>query len=194
MIFIDQPLRILALALLIGRFIYWTYEEYRSYKEKPASQSFSIMILLKRFVVILCHLLLCLQLIGLTLLPYQNSLSNKLLGIVFIIMATIISYVARRELGNNWAPAAAYQIKKDQQLVTSGIYSYIRHPIYLGVVLTFLGVELIVGSYLVLLFMIIVPWVAYIQSKKEEKILIEHFGQQYKEYQKKTFLFLPYLL
>ncbi len=194
MIYFELPIRIIAIVLLGGRFIYWTIQERRANTEKPKKYGNQIGVLGKRLVITLLNLLLYFQLFGLQIVPYERSFANLVLGLMFIILATLVSILARRELGHNWAHAAEYQIKNQHLLVTTGIYEYIRHPIYLGVILTFLGVQFIVGSYLVLLFMILIPVLALIQAKKEERILVEHFGQEYIDYQKRSYLFLPYVL
>ncbi|MBP7967381.1 isoprenylcysteine carboxylmethyltransferase family protein [Candidatus Woesebacteria bacterium] len=194
MIFIDNAIRLLAVALIAFRLLYWMYEEYSATQTRTAVTKLSIMSLFWRLFTSAFHVFLIFQLFGLRILPYQNALSNRLLGIFMIILATAISYIARKQMGANWSHAAEYQIREGQQLVTGGIYGYIRHPIYLGFVLTGLGVQFMMGSYLLLLFMIVLPWIAYWQSKREEKILIAKFGKTYEEYKKNTYMFLPYLL
>ncbi|MBI5452967.1 isoprenylcysteine carboxylmethyltransferase family protein [Candidatus Gottesmanbacteria bacterium] len=104
-----------------------------------------------------------------------------------------ISVSARRVLGTNWAHAAEYQIKKDHELVTSGIYKYIRNPIYTGLVIAITGAELVAKSYLFIFFALFGFWVAYIQAKREEKILQEHFGKEYSDYMKKSKTLIPFI-
>lgn len=194
MIFFDNAIRLLAAALIASRIVYWIIEEYKLNNQKTPSITLSISSILKRLAISALHIFLIFQLFGLEIMSYQNAVSNTLLGISMIIMATGIGIFARRQLGDNWSHAAEYQIKRDHKLITTGIYAYIRHPIYLGLILTCLGVQLIVGSYLILLAMVVIPWICYFQSKKEETLLLRHFGKEYEAYQKRTYLFLPYLL
>ncbi len=194
MVFLEMPIRILTLILLLGRVIYWMIGEYRSHKTKPKTEKASFRSISQRSFIGLLNIFLYIQLIGYDIFPYENALSNVLLGFVLIIIATIISVFARHELASNWSHAAEYQIKENHKLIKTGIYAYIRHPIYLGVICTFLGVQFIVGSYLLLLFMILLPLMSFYQAKKEEKILLMHFGKEYEEYKKKTNYFLPFVL
>lgn len=180
--------------LLAGLVAYWIVSEFKSHQEKPKTESPNILSILQRIVAAVLYLFLFWQLMGHDFFGFKNMISNKLLGFVLIIFAVGVSVAARRELAANWTDAAEYQIKKDQKLVTTGIYSYIRHPIYLGVTCTFLGVQLLVGSYLLLFFMIVIPLFSYFQAKREEKMLVNYFGKEYEEYKMKTQLFLPYLL
>jgi protein-S-isoprenylcysteine O-methyltransferase Ste14 len=72
-------------------------------------------------------------------------------------------------------------------LVTHGIYSKIRHPIFMGVILVYLGVEFIFQSIygLLLVFFVLIPFYIY-SAIEEEKILSEKFKDEYTAYKKKT--------
>ena len=109
------------------------------------------------------------------------------------MLGFLISLSARISLGANWAHGAEYQIVKKQELITRGIYKFIRHPIYMGLLFAIIGIELIAHSYLVIPAVIAFCIGMYRQSKKEEKLLIKHFGSQYKDYMRKTKMFFPLL-
>ena len=72
-------------------------------------------------------------------------------------------------------------------LVTHGIYSKIRHPVFIGVILVYLGIELIFQSIygLLLVIFVLVPFYIY-SAIEEEKILAEKFKDKYTAYKKKT--------
>lgn len=74
------------------------------------------------------------------------------------------------------------------KFVKSGIYSKIRHPLYLGVKLIFLGLAISLRSIIGLLVVLIVLvlW-HYWREKQEEKFLIKRYGKRYLDYKKKTF-------
>jgi protein-S-isoprenylcysteine O-methyltransferase Ste14 len=123
----------------------------------------------------------------------KNNLSLYI-GFIFVCIGVGISIRARIDLGHNWAHAAEYQIKKDHELVTNGIYHAIRHPIYVGLLLALTGAALVAQSYTALIFFVIGGIGAYIQAKKEETILNDHFGSKYKTYMKKSYMFIPHVL
>jgi protein-S-isoprenylcysteine O-methyltransferase Ste14 len=77
-------------------------------------------------------------------------------------------------------------VEDDHQLITSGIYGYIRHPIYLGSLLLNTGIILAFGGF----FIPLVSFIAWLllmhdRMKIEEKLLEEKFGEEYLEYKKK---------
>jgi protein-S-isoprenylcysteine O-methyltransferase Ste14 len=93
----------------------------------------------------------------------------------------------------NWAHGGEYQVKNNQELVTIGIYRYIRHPIYLGVMLAYGGGQIVAGSYLSMVFLVLFTYSSIVQAKKEEKLLLQHFGQEYEDYMRKTKMLIPFV-
>ncbi|GJM31114.1 MAG: hypothetical protein DHS20C18_01150 [Saprospiraceae bacterium] len=82
----------------------------------------------------------------------------------------------------------------NHQLVTSGPYASIRHPSYLGAYLAFLGNAVFLGAWMAAGFTFILMLVAYnIRINVEEKTLVQIFGDQYQQYQKRTKRLLPYI-
>lgn len=193
MITFDTSLRVTIFVLFAIRFLYWTIAERRAHTAKPKTKPTSFSQLLRRIVTLLFGLIIALQLLGLEILPFQKTLSIQLVGFFIAIVGVIVSVSAREELGANWLHLAEYELKKDHELVTSGIYAYIRHPIYAGMSLSYFGTQLVVGSYFLFIFLLVYSIVANNQAKKEEKVLIERFGSRYKEYMKKTKMFIPYI-
>ena len=74
------------------------------------------------------------------------------------------------------------------RLVTRGVYRYMRHPIYVGIVLTLSGLFLACGSVicLVYVFMVVIPLNIF-RARAEEKILHQQLGNAYQQYCAKTF-------
>lgn len=85
------------------------------------------------------------------------------------------------------------QIVEDQKLITDRVYSYIRHPLYLGEISRNLGFALFFSSLYGLAIMIIANLFLVIRIQIEENMLIEKFGKDYKEYIKKTYKLIPYI-
>lgn len=185
-----DPLRFLTLILFVGRFIYWTVTEK---KTKAKATSHSQQTFIKRVLGWGVGLFIALQLMGLQVFPFEQTALTQILGFLLVLAGTYITVWARITIGTNWAHAAEYQIKKDHELVTNGVYSFIRHPIYAGMFFSVLGAELVAGSYLFFFFLITLPIPAYLQAKKEEELLTGYFGEAYKTYMKKTKMFLPYI-
>ena len=74
------------------------------------------------------------------------------------------------------------------QLVTRGVYSYVRHPIYVGIVLTLGGLLLACGSTICLIyvFVVVVPLNIF-RARTEEQVLREQLGEAYQQYRDTTF-------
>jgi protein-S-isoprenylcysteine O-methyltransferase Ste14 len=105
------------------------------------------------------------------------------IGIGFAIWARVI-------LGQNWSPRPA--VKEHHELVTTGPYAYVRHPIYTGIMLAALGTALtgsVFGSALFLLISITFT----VRMNKEEKIMLDLFPEHYPEYQKHTKRLVPFV-
>ncbi len=188
-------LRLTALAIFICWGIYWVITQRTADREKPKTKQLPFFHKnnIRKLVLRLAEAILILQLLGLSLLQIPNrALNIQIIGLLMIIIGTSVAISARRTLGTNWAHAYEYQIKQKQELVTGGIYQYIRHPIYTGLALGLIGGELVAKSYLVFSALIIVAG-AYYQARLEEKLLTKHFGEDYQSYMKRTKMFIPHL-
>lgn len=112
-----------------------------------------------------------------------------LIGGIMFIIAIALNISARRQIG--YIPG----LRKKERLITTGIYSIIRHPIYLansllvvGWSLLFYGVISVVFS--IVYFLLYIPLIFM-----EERILIEEYGKSYLEYKKRTpYALIPKLL
>lgn len=194
---IDYTLQIAALFLLLLWRIYWHITETQAEDEKPKTKetvSFFHKKNLSKIVTIGAFLPVTLQLLGFELfpLPQENQLVQYL-GLLIVFIGWVLSIKGRHDLGTNWARCYDYQVKEKQKLVTSGIYKYIRHPIYSGIVLMFIGGELIVQSYLLIAYVLLYAG-AYIQATWEEKLLVKHFGKEYSSYMKRSKRFIPFVI
>ncbi len=105
------------------------------------------------------------------------------IGIVFAIRA-------RSYLGRNWGMPQA--IKESPELVTSGPYSYVRHPIYTGVILAMIGTGLVTS--LVWLALVIFYSIYFIHSAyQEEKTMLKVFPETYPPYKARTKMLIPFI-
>jgi protein-S-isoprenylcysteine O-methyltransferase Ste14 len=111
-------------------------------------------------------------------LPWTAS---RIAGVAITVPAFLFFVAARIELGQ------AFSLKaKATTLVTTGVYSRVRNPIYFFGALVVLGVIIWSGfPWLLLLLAILIP-MQVMRSRKEEKVLTEKFGAAYLEYKRKT--------
>jgi protein-S-isoprenylcysteine O-methyltransferase Ste14 len=93
-------------------------------------------------------------------------------------------------LGKNWAPSVS-GVKKDAVLVTTGLYGFVRHPIYSGAFIFLAASTLVAANLLILLPTGALIALLYASIDGEEAMLIDRFGDEYREYMKRTPRFIP---
>ncbi|MCL5433067.1 MAG: isoprenylcysteine carboxylmethyltransferase family protein [Patescibacteria group bacterium] len=128
---------------------------------------------------------------------YLNFFKNNILtqlqwfGVVLVILGTIIHDFALMTLGKFYGRTLL--IQTNHKLIIKGLYKFVRHPGYLGTILMIIGVGLSTGNVIILLFFLILVTSIYVlRIKKEEEMLFDKFGDEYKNYQKKTWRLVPY--
>ncbi len=97
---------------------------------------------------------------------------------------------ARFTLGKNWSPRPS--MKERHELVTSGPYAYVRHPIYTGMLFAVFGTAL-TGSYFAILVLALASLVFLSRIPREEKIMLDLFPSAYPAYQARTKRLIPFL-
>jgi protein-S-isoprenylcysteine O-methyltransferase Ste14 len=105
-------------------------------------------------------------------------------GLVFLIWVHM-------HLGKEWS--VSLQLNQDHRLIQSGPYSKIRHPMYTAIFAVYLGLSLISANTLVVFVMVLFILSGVARIPQEERMLIERFGDAYRDYIKKTGMFLPKL-
>ena len=106
----------------------------------------------------------------------------------------IDSSASTTNLAKNWIHAldpSTFQQRKEEKLVTSGPYRYTRNPIYLGFFVFIIAQSLVAANWLLLLSAFVIVTVLYTQIGGEELMLTEKFGDEYREYMKRTPRLIP---
>ena len=121
------------------------------------------------------------------ILPRSDVLD--IAGIMLTALGIALAIWARFYLGSNWSSAVS--VKVGHELVRTGPYRWVRHPIYCGLLLALLGTALqhdhLIGLAAVALF-----WLGFwIKSRMEEQFMRQTFGEQYIEYCKATSALVP---
>jgi protein-S-isoprenylcysteine O-methyltransferase Ste14 len=124
---------------------------------------------------------------------YQLLSILRLLGYLMIFGGSLMSLKALKALGRNWSGLDEYQIKKQHQLISSGVFKVVRHPIYSAVIFEVLGFELLANCWLFLPLSIFVFWMLKNHIPKEEKLLKEKFDSQYQNYKSHTKALIPFI-
>jgi len=107
--------------------------------------------------------------------------SYTYVGLILMIVSLVFFTMARIKLGDSFQVSA-----KANNLVKSGIYKKIRHPVYLFGFTFVMGFFIFTQVFYGLIFLVIIAVLQVKRIKKEEKVLIEKFGDEYVEYKKQT--------
>lgn len=192
---IYASIKILVLCLFCLRMIYWLISENVTEKKRPRSNyKFSFRNLFKKSIFVAIDIFIVLQYTVLNIAPIDGfNLYMQILGAFICGSGFTICIASRKELGYNWTYATDYQIKPSHELVQTGTYSYIRHPIYFGSFLMLFGAEMVACSYLIFAF-IGLFFMFYSRAKREDKLLESYFGEIFLKYKKRTKLIIPYFL
>ena len=112
-------------------------------------------------------------------------------GALIFIVGLVITVNAQMTLKRNYS--GTLRIREGHQLITHGIYKFVRHPVYTGTLLRTFAIPIYVTSLLGFLFALRgIPLFLY-RIGVEEKMLIEEFGDEYLEYTKDTWKLFPYV-
>ncbi|HEY9126169.1 MAG TPA: isoprenylcysteine carboxylmethyltransferase family protein [Acidobacteriaceae bacterium] len=111
-------------------------------------------------------------------------------GLVIMIVGLVLRWSAVISLGKAFSSNVA--IRESQQVRTDGLYRWMRHPSYAGLILLFLAVGVHARNWIAFLI-VTVPTTAAVLYRihVEESALKEHFGLEYIEYSKKTRRLIP---
>jgi len=95
---------------------------------------------------------------------------------------------------DNKREGSLYQFEKTSELIERGIFKYIRHPLYCSLLILTWGVFLKHLDFLLLSVSLLSSVALFLTAWIEEKENIRYFGEKYREYMKKTKMFIPYVL
>ena len=125
--------------------------------------------------------------LGARFIPY--SAMEEWIGVLLTAAGVGVAFWARWHLGANWSGTVT--LKEGHELIRSGPYRTIRHPIYTGILLALLGTAVALGEVRGLLA-VGIAWVSfYIKARREESFLEQEFGPGFTEHLRRTGMFLP---
>ncbi len=123
----------------------------------------------------------------------QTDISgNAFMGMVGLVLCALgiaLAIWARAHLGRNWGMPMSR--KEHPELVTSGPYAFVRHPIYTGILLAILGSTIGVSMFWALPFVLSAGYFIY-SARREEEVLLRQFPEQYSAYMKRSNMLLPW--
>jgi protein-S-isoprenylcysteine O-methyltransferase Ste14 len=118
-----------------------------------------------------------------------------LIGLTLYLVGFAFVEWARQTLGKYWGLSTSQQVKllDDHQLIQSGPYAFLRHPMYFGAWILFFGLTLLYPVWAVFLTFLS-TLIAFIGgARREDAALEERFGEAWTEYKKRTKILIPFI-
>jgi isoprenylcysteine carboxyl methyltransferase (ICMT) family protein YpbQ len=167
--------------------LYWEIEAKNSAPAVSSESKWS-----RAVHVVLANAALLLMLVpirGLNQRFLPEALIVKLSGLALECAGLALAIWARRVLGRNWS--GEITIKADHELVRSGPYGRVRHPIYTALLAMYAGTAIVSGQMHALVGLLLAV-IAYLRkSRMEETNLAKAFGEQYVAYRDETWALVP---
>lgn len=120
-----------------------------------------------------------------------RSLAATAIGSVLTWCGIGLAVWARYHLGEYWS--GRITLKEGHQLIRTGPYARLRHPIYSGLVLAAIGSALVIDRWRCVVGVCVIITGFIIKGKREERLLAQQFGEAFSEHRKQTGFLLPKL-
>jgi protein-S-isoprenylcysteine O-methyltransferase Ste14 len=190
------PVRLLYHSLFPAMwFFYITYWWTQSRNVKPAAKSepsarrTERLVLLLSATAFLCVPKFPVQVLNARFLP--ESLWWFWASVIVALVGFAFSIWARRYLGSNWSQEVT--VKQDHELITSGPYAVVRHPIYTGLLLAFLGTAMSRGEWCGLIGLALLLIALWRKLRLEEHWMRTEFGDSYQNYCRRVRSLIPFV-
>jgi protein-S-isoprenylcysteine O-methyltransferase Ste14 len=169
---------------------YWLYSarQLKSVKRRePHAERVVYLALMVTAYSLLFNRFLSVSWLGTRFVPDSTRIAA--IGVAVTFAGVALAIWARYHLGQNWS--ATVTLKEGHELIRSGPYGRIRHPIYTGMLVAFAGTALTLGEYRGLLGFALATSTFFFKARKEERYLTQEFGDRFQEHMRHTGMFLP---
>lgn len=125
----------------------------------------------------------------------QTKLILEILGLIIYIAGLVFALWARNTLGKYWGISTSQQVKllDDHQIVQTGPYAFVRHPMYFGAWTFFLGLTMIYPVWAVFILFVSSLMAFTGRARREESVLQERFGEDWIKYRQHTKFLIPFI-
>jgi protein-S-isoprenylcysteine O-methyltransferase Ste14 len=113
------------------------------------------------------------------------------LGAALTVAGILFAVWAREHLGSNWSRSVT--IKQGHELITTGPYAVVRHPIYTGILAGFLGMAIAISQVRGFIVFVLIFLAFWVKLRMEEQWMRSQFGETYVTYARQTAALVPYL-
>jgi protein-S-isoprenylcysteine O-methyltransferase Ste14 len=186
-----NPYRWVIAGLWLLYLLYWAVAAV-GVKRSAGGRRWSRELGLRLVVIVVMFLLLRSRSVRQIILESQRFIGrSNLLGVSGVVLCSLgfgLAISARRHLGRNWGIPMSR--KQDAELITSGPYAFIRHPIYTGLMLAMLGSALGFSLFWALMLLVAGPYFVY-SAQHEEAFMSRLFPERYAAYRARTGMLVP---
>ena len=116
----------------------------------------------------------------------------RAMGDLFCVLGLFVTLWARSTLAGNWSGDVTF--KQGHELIRTGPYRFVRHPIYTGLLAMCLGTALALGQFRGWLALSLMTAAFWIKLKQEERLMLRHFPNDYPAYQKQVKAIVPFVI
>ena len=114
------------------------------------------------------------------------------LGVVILVAALVLFRVTHKQLGRNWS--ISLELRERQTLVTDGPYAWVRHPMYSSFILFAVAQALLLQNWIAgPIGLVAIAILFFLRVPREEQMMIETFGQAYRDYMRRTARIVPWV-
>jgi len=178
--------------LWIAFFIYW---QIKSVDTKTTQRLEPVASRILRVLTLLIAIVLLsttrIPLRWLYLQPWPVGFWPFWLGATVMVAGLLFAVWAREHLGSNWSRSVT--IKQGHELITSGPYAVVRHPIYTGILAGLLGTAIALSQVRGFIVFVLIFLTLWVKLRMEEQWMRSQFGETYTTYAHQTAALVPYL-
>jgi protein-S-isoprenylcysteine O-methyltransferase Ste14 len=180
---------VVALVILVVWIAFWAYWLLASATAKAGRQRWGQFAGVRVALLLLVLLLLRLKVLKGHTVTHDPLLQG--VGLAVFVLGLALAVWARIYIGTNWGMPMSR--KADPELVKTGPYSTIRHPIYSGIILAMIGTAIAVSLYWLIAAVVLGAYFIY-SAVNEERYMGERFPGDYPEYKESTKMLIPFVL
>ncbi len=181
-------MRIVDVAILVGWVAFWVYWLAAAGGVKEGRTRWGRFAGLRVAILLIVLLLLRSKAFG-----HANPADNPWLqgvGLAVFVSGLAVAVWARVSLGRNWGMPMTEKV--DPELVTTGPYCRVRHPIYSGIILATIGTTIAVSLYW-LVAVVLLGVYFIVSAVMEERFMVTRFPDSYPQYKKSTKMLIPFI-
>ncbi|KAI2630768.1 ICMT-domain-containing protein [Hypoxylon sp. NC1633] len=126
--------------------------------------------------------------------PFYSGHIILLLGCILVCGGQFVRSAAMIQAGQSFNHTIQHHKKDSHALVTTGLYSFLRHPAYFGFFYWGIGTQMVLGNPFCFVAYTIVLWQFFsVRVRHEEKLLVRFFGEDYLNYKKRVGTLIPFV-